>query len=179
LAWFGEVMTEASENNCIEAGERGTPRAGIRAVALFEAGKGFLVLLVGLGALTLLHADVQSVAEELVRHFHLNPARRYPGIFLHVAEEATHPRILLLSVGAAVYAVMRFVEAYGLWRQQPWAEWLGIASSGIYIPIELRAVLRGVTWPEATLLLVNTAILIFLIVAVVRARTDQDLRVGE
>jgi uncharacterized membrane protein (DUF2068 family) len=180
LAWFGEVMSEASESNGIEAAERGRRRgAGIRTVALFEAGKGVLVLLVGIGALALLHANVQSVAEELVRHFHLNPAHRYPRIFLHLAEEATHPRILLLSVGAAVYAVMRFVEAYGLWRQQQWAAWFGIASSGIYIPIELRAVLRGVTWPEATLLIVNTAILVFLIFAVVRGRTDQRRRVGE
>ena len=55
--------------------------AGLRAVAIFEGVKGGLVA-AGCGAAALVHRDLQSVAEEVVSHFHLNPASRYPHIFL-------------------------------------------------------------------------------------------------
>ena len=43
---------------------------GVRLVAVFEALKGALVLGVGLGLLSLVHHDLQAVAERLVRHSH-------------------------------------------------------------------------------------------------------------
>ena len=58
--------------------------AGLRIVALFEGAKGVLVLAAGFGLLSLIHHDVQGMAEEVVRHFHLNPASRYPRIFLQL-----------------------------------------------------------------------------------------------
>jgi uncharacterized membrane protein (DUF2068 family) len=30
------------------------------------------------------------------------------------------------------------VEAYGLWRERRWAEWLGCIGAAIYIPLEYR-----------------------------------------
>jgi hypothetical protein len=50
----------------------------IRTVALVEAAKGALVLVAGLGLLSLVHHDAQRLAEVLVTHSHLNPASRYP-----------------------------------------------------------------------------------------------------
>lgn len=57
---------------------------GVRLVATFEAAKGALVLLAGFGFLSLVHSDAQRIAEELVGHLHLNPANRYPRIFIDV-----------------------------------------------------------------------------------------------
>lgn len=54
----------------------------IRVAAVFEAAKGILVLFAGSGLLMLIHKDVHSVAEQFVRHLHLNPAKHYPRIFL-------------------------------------------------------------------------------------------------
>jgi hypothetical protein len=55
-------------------------RDGLRTIAAFEAAKGLLVLAAGVAALRFIRADVQAAAEELVRHFHLNPASRSPRI---------------------------------------------------------------------------------------------------
>ena len=44
---------------------------GLRLVALFEAGKGLLVLLVGMELLSLIHQGVQNIGEEIVERFHL------------------------------------------------------------------------------------------------------------
>lgn len=46
---------------------------GLRALATFEAVKGVIVLLLGLGILGLLHKDVEAAAESLLLHLHINP----------------------------------------------------------------------------------------------------------
>lgn len=138
------------------------PKRGLRIVSVFEAIKGLLVLLAGCGLLAYIHEDLYLAAERLVRHFHLNPASRYPRIFADLANHITDRQLWLLALSAFLYSVVRFVESYGLWRQRPWAEWFGAVMSGIYIPIELFELLRRVTWPALSLLIVNVAIVWYL-----------------
>ncbi len=137
-------------------------KGGLRVVALFEATKGALVLSVGFGLLAFIHKDLHLAAEQLVRHIHLNPARHYPQIFIDAANHVTDSRLLAMAVAALLYSVVRFVEAYGLWRQRQWAEWFALLTAGVYIPVEFYENLRGVTWPRATVLTVNAAIVMYM-----------------
>lgn len=139
-----------------------TTKKGIRFVALLEAAKGLLVLLAGFGLLEIIHRDAQRVAELLVHHFYLNPARRFPRIFVEAASHSNESTLWLLACAAFSYAALRLFEAIGLWRQRRWAAWLGVVSATLYIPIELYELLRGVSWPKITLLLVNTACIVYL-----------------
>ena len=140
--------------------ERG--KDGLRVVSLFEATKGLMVLLAGSGLLAYLHKDLHLAAEQIVRHSHLNPASRYPRIFLDLADHATDGQLWVLAFSALLYAAVRFVEAYGLWRQKQWAEWFGLLTGGIYVPIEIFELTRGVTWPKAVVLTVNLSIAAYL-----------------
>jgi uncharacterized membrane protein (DUF2068 family) len=74
----------------------------LRTVAVIEAAKGALILLVGFGLLSLVHHDVQRFAEHLISHSHMNPAARYPRIFLDAASQLTDARLWLMAAGAAV-----------------------------------------------------------------------------
>jgi uncharacterized membrane protein (DUF2068 family) len=136
----------------------GATVAGVRAVALFEGAKGVLVLIVGFGLLALVHRDAQRVAEAFVAHLHLNPARHYPRIFLRVASRLDSTRLVLLACGAFAYAALRLAEAYGLWRMRPWAEWLAIVSSGLYLPLELFELLRHANTLRAFVFFTNTLV---------------------
>ncbi len=127
----------------------------IRAVALFEAAKGVLVLVAGIGALSLIHHDVQHVAEQLLGHLHLNPAKPYPRIFIDAAKGLTDTRLWLFAGLAAVYALVRLIEAYGLWRARRWAEWFAVISGGIYLPFEIYECIHAATWLSAAALVVN------------------------
>ena len=135
-------------------------RTGIRTVALFEAAKGLLVLLVGFGLLALVHRDVDAVAAAIVRQLHLNPARHYPQIFLKAAERLNDTRLPFLAAGAFAYAMLRFVEAYGLWYERHWAEWLAIGSGALYLPVELYGFFRHRTLLHAAVFVVNAAIVL-------------------
>ena len=141
---------------------------GMRTVAVLEATKGALVLLAGCGSLALLHHDVQALADALVEHFHLNPANRYPRIFVETARSLTDARLWFFAAAAAAYAGLRFVEAYGLWRERRWAKWLAAVSGGVYLPIELYELAHGVSWPKLVLLGTNAAIVCYMLRALMR-----------
>lgn len=130
----------------------------VRAVALFEGTKGALVFLAGFSALSLIHHDVQRLAEQLVAHLHLNPASRYPRIFIEATAHLTDARLWLLAILAAAYGLVRFVEAYGLWRGKRWAEWFAAVSGAIYIPFEFYELFKGAIWLSLGALLANVFI---------------------
>lgn len=136
---------------------------GIRLVAVFEALKGVLVLTAGLGLLSLVHHDLQATAERLVRHSHLNPARHYPRIFIEAASRTNDSRLRSLAVLAFLYAAMRFVEAYGLWRIRVWAEWFAIVAGSLFLPVEIYEMFRRATWMRGIVLLTNLSIVAYLV----------------
>jgi uncharacterized membrane protein (DUF2068 family) len=140
----------------------------VRAVALFEAAKGALVLLAGFGALSLVHNDAQRLAEQVVGHLHLNPASRYPRIFIDTAAHLTDARLSVFAILAATYALLRVVEGYGLWRHRRWAEWFAAVSGGIYIPFELYELATGAAWLSLGALLANIFIVGLMINALLR-----------
>ncbi len=135
----------------------------LRTVAIFEAAKGLLVLAMGGGLFALLHKNVQALAEQIISHFHLDPAAHYPRIFIDLAGRVNDAHLWLIAGLALLYAVVRFIEAYGLWQARPWAEWFAALSGAIYIPFEIRELLLRVNWLTVTTPLINVAIVAFMV----------------
>lgn len=142
----------------------------VRAVAVFEIVKGVLVLAAGFGALAFLHRDAHALATELVGHFHLNRDHRYVDIFLRAAAQVTDTKLWLWAGFAAAYAIFRFVEGYGLWRERPWAEWLALVSGGIYLPVEVYELTQKQTWVRVAVLVANLAVVALMAMVLMRRR---------
>ena len=150
--------------------ERGWFGAELRVVAVFELAKGVLALAAGAGLLAFVHRDIGDVVTELLLHLHLNPARRIPGIFVLLADRVASMDLWLVAIGAAAYAVVRIAEAYGLWFNREWAEWLGAVSGAIYVPFELYALAKGVTPLRLVTLAINLLVVAVLSDALWRRR---------
>ena len=152
---------------------KGPRSAAIRSVALFEAFKGAVVLLAASGLLLLIHKDIHAVAANLIEHLHLNPAAHYPRIFLDAAANLQDRRLVMLAAGAAMYAAVRFIEAYGLYGERAWAEVLAAVSGAIYVPFEVAELLRRPTWYSAVFLILNMSIVALMVGALFqRKRRD-------
>jgi len=136
--------------------------SGLKVVATFEAFKGLLVLLTGVAVFSLMHQDIQAVAEQLVGHMHLNPAKHIPKIFIELSGNLANQRLLSLALLALLYSSMRFVEAYGLWLQKKWSEWFALVSGGIYLPIELYELSKGFTWIKIGFVSINLIVVIYM-----------------
>jgi uncharacterized membrane protein (DUF2068 family) len=151
---------------------------GMRMVAVFEAAKGAIVLLVGLGVLALIGRDAEVIAERIVRFSHLNPASRYPHIFIDAASRLTDTHLWFLAAAAAAYALVRAIEAYGLWYERRWAEWFALLAGGIYVPVELYELVRRPSWVKAVVLLVNLGIVAYMAYALMHP-VEQERELAE
>jgi uncharacterized membrane protein (DUF2068 family) len=135
----------------------------LRPIAIFEAFKGAAVLIAGFGMLSFLGRDADVFAEHLVHRMHLDPANHYPQIFIQAMTDLTNKRLWLMAGFAALYATIRFVEAYGLWHARRWAEWFAAFSGSIYVPVEIYELAKKFSWLKATTLILNLVVVVYMV----------------
>lgn len=146
-------------------------RQALHAIAGFEALKGVAALASALGLLRLMHHDLHHLASELIGHFGLDVHQHYPALLMEWADALNNTSmrsVLLLAMG---YAAIRWLEAYGLWRNRAWGEALGAASGLVYVPFELRHLLHEPGWISLAVLLFNLGLVAFLLWRLRRRRS--------
>jgi uncharacterized membrane protein (DUF2068 family) len=136
---------------------------GVRTVATFEFTKGIVVVLAGLGIFSMRHKDIWGLTESFLEFLHVNPHHHFVGVFIALVSRLSDVRLWKIALVAAVYVILRFVEAYGLWYALPWAEWLAIASGSIYIPFEVADLLRRPNWIRFLIVAVNVGIVLYML----------------
>jgi uncharacterized membrane protein (DUF2068 family) len=135
---------------------------GLRTVAMFEAAKGLVVLIAGLGLLSLIHRDAQQIAEQIVRLMGMDPAHEAPSVFIDAASKLTDAKLWFYSAAALMYSTVRFVETYGLWHELPWAEWFAVISASLYLPFELYHLWENRNFISLAVPVINICIVIYL-----------------
>ena len=149
---------------------------GLRTVALFEASKGLAVVALCIFVLSLLHQDLSSVVDRVTGVLRLNPDSRFVDWLYDVAERTTGRGIWIAASVMLAYSTLRFVEAYGLWNERHWAEWLAVISGALYVPFEVYAVLEHPGWKRVALLIGNI-ILLFYIASILLENRRERLRI--
>lgn len=148
-------------------------RRMLRAVASFEFFKGIFVVVMGVCALTLVHKDTWLIAESLLARLHISTDRRSAQLFLDFADSITDARLWAAARIAFAYAILRFTEAYGLWKERTWAEWVALVSGGLLLPLEVRELLRGVTVMRCALLIGNLAVVLYMLYVIIANRRER------
>ena len=146
----------------------------IRAIAVFEAIKGALVLAAGFGLLSLLHRDAHRIACEFISRVHLSPVQKYPKIFIDLADHITDSRLWFFAILALIYSIFRFVEGYGLWKERVWGEWLAVLSGTIYLPIEIYEVCVKVSVVSVFALVANIVVVSVIAYVLIQKKQTQD-----
>jgi uncharacterized membrane protein (DUF2068 family) len=140
----------------------GGSKLGLRTVAVIEAAKGLLVLIVGVGLPGITQHRTHILLERIVKSFRLNPAHKVPRIFAELAHRLDNTHVWVLAVCAGGYALIRFAEAYGLWRGRRWAEWVGCVGAALYVPVEIAHLMKHHSWITYWILVVNILLVIYL-----------------
>lgn len=136
---------------------------GLRTVAVFEAIKGVVVLALGLGALAFLHRDLERAAQSLLVHLHVNPDHRLAHAFLNAASRTTDAGLWAIAGACLAYALVRFVEAYGLWHRRVWAEWFALLSGTLYLPWEIYNIVEHPGWLHYAAFSINLTIILYML----------------
>lgn len=162
----------------VQEHEHNAQLKALRAVASLEFLKGIVVLLAGCGVLSLMHRDVWGVADSLLGFLHISPDHRYAQIFLNWADDVTDTKLLMIACGAFAYSVLRFFEAYGLWRARPWAEWLAMISGAVYVPFEVFDLVHKPTLIRGSILLINLVVVAYMVYLRLYARPEKRDAIG-
>lgn len=133
------------------------------AIAIFKLFKGVLLLLVGIGALRLLHRDVGEAVSHWVDVLGVDPDNRYIHRLLSRAFAVSPKQLKETSVGTFIYAGLLLTEGTGLLLRKRWAEYFTIITTAGLIPLEVYEIQRHMTAIKILVLVINVAIVIYLV----------------
>ena len=131
-------------------------------IAIFKLAKAITLIAAGIGALRLLDPAVAERVEEWLAHVQLAPGRRIIA-FLSRADDR---KIEALGVLAFAYAILFLVEGTGLFLGRRWGEWFTIIITGSLLPFEIYEIFKGVTAMKVAMVIVNAAVVIYLVIRV-------------
>jgi uncharacterized membrane protein (DUF2068 family) len=128
----------------------------------------------GMLAIALVHKDVWLIAEALLAAFHIDTDRRSAQMFLNFAGNITDARLWAAARIAFAYTALRFIEGYGLWHERTWAEWVALISGALLMPMEVRELLRGLTWIRGGMFLGNVAVVLYMLHVILSNRRARE-----
>ena len=126
-------------------------------------------MLVGIGALRLLHRDVGEVVSHWVDVLGVDPDNRYIHRLLSRAFAVSPRQLKEASVGTFIYAGLLLTEGTGLSLRKRWAEYFTSITTAGLIPLEVYEIHRHLTATNIVVLLINVAIVIYLFARVRQA----------
>ena len=146
-----------------QSGRESKSSATLLLIALFKLVKGLLLLAVGIGAVKLLHRDVEQTVTHWVEILRVDPDNRLIHSLLARVFSLRPGQLRAASVGTFIYAGLLLTEGVGLLLRKRWAEYFTIITTSGLIPLELYELARHVSLAKIAVLTVNVAIVIYLI----------------
>jgi uncharacterized membrane protein (DUF2068 family) len=138
--------------------------------------KALLFILLGFGALRLLHKDLVDVLTHLIVALRFDPENHFVNLVLEKVALISPHRLRQISIAIFCYAGLDIIEGTGLALEKPWAEYLTLILTASFLPWELFEIIRHITWLKVVLLVLNTVVVIYLVFHVqgrMKARSEQ------
>lgn len=135
-----------------------------------------LFILLGIGALRLLHADLPAMTEHfIVDIMRFNPEGHFVKVVLDRVELIDPHRLRQISVVIFGIAALDTIEGVGLMMEKAWAEYVTLILTASFLPWELFELARRVTAVKLGLTAINIAVLLYLVFYVkMRMRERQE-----
>lgn len=149
-----------------------TPPANniLRSIAVFKFVETAAVLGAGLAALQLLDPNTLDM---LLAWGQALPALAEQHLAERVIDHLSGispSQIRALGAGAFLFAGIFLAEGIGLWMERRWAEWLSVVATALFIPLEVLELFRHASLPKAIALVLNAAVVGYLIWRIVSLR---------
>ena len=149
----------------VSAKERSHSRGDgpLLAIAVFKFIKGAVLLALAFGALSFLHKDLAAHVELWLDQLRIDPDNEFIGALLSKLQLVHTKELKELSALGIAYAALFLTEGTGLLFRKRWAEWLTIVATSSLMPIEVYELVKEFTAVRLLALLVNAAVVLYLI----------------
>ncbi len=158
----GHGLMQAQEGGPVEGGHGHRDR-GLLLIGLFKLGKAILFFSIGIGALHLLHKDLGDEVMRLATALKFDPESRFVTILLDKVDLIDAHRLKEISLATFAYSALALTEGVGLLLEKVWAEYLTLLLTISFLPWELYELARRPSWFRLSLLLINLAVLAYLV----------------
>ncbi len=140
-------------------------------IAVYKFLHALLFFAIGMGAHHLLHKDIADQIDLLARHLRFNPESHLVNFILDKVALVNDPLLRRIGFVAYCYATVTLVEGIGLYLEKAWGEFLTLAITASFLPLEIFEICRRITWFRAGLLTINILVFVYLLQLVLdRAR---------
>ena len=144
----------------------------ITLIGAFKLAKALLLVALGIGALSAVHADVSH----WVAAVRIDPNNRYIERALALAQDPK--KLHELGVGTFIYAALFAVEGIGLLAHKRWAEYVTIILTTSFIPLEIYELVEHRSVAKLVIVIANVAIVAYLVARVSRYHRRRSWRDG-
>ncbi|MGB8259260.1 MAG: DUF2127 domain-containing protein [Terracidiphilus sp.] len=132
-------------------------------IAAFKLGQALLFTAIAVGAIRLLHKDVADLLAQLADHMRFNPESRIVNFLLEHAAIVDDRLLRRIGTAGFIYAGLDLAEGIGLYLEKAWAEYLTLAITASFLPLELWEIFRHVTLTRVSLFTVNALVFLYLL----------------
>ena len=144
--------------------EHGT--LGFRVIGAMKVISGAAMSAAGVGIFRALHTDIGELIEHYATRLHLDPENRIVHFVLEKVGGLSSDQIKLIGAGTFLYAIVHFIEGFGLIFLQRWAEYFTVGITSSLMPLEIYEIYEKQSPIRIAVLLVNLAIVIYLIIKI-------------
>jgi len=162
-----------AEEESVDAQHRHRDR-GLLAIGLFKLGKAILFFALGVGAIHLLHKDLGDEIVRLAKELKFDPESKIVALVLDKVDLIDDHRLKLISFGTFAYSALALTEGIGLMLEKVWAEYLTLILTMSFLPWELYELARHPNWYRLSLLLINLAVLWYLVWLLRKKKTSAE-----
>src|SRR2546430_15553246 len=136
---------------------------GLRLIAAFKLLKGLALLALGIGALKLLHKDIEAIVVHWINVFQVDPHSHYLQLLLAKLSILDDRRLKGLSVGTFIYSAIFLTEGAGLAFRYSWVAYLTIITNASLLPLEVYELVKHHRIGQVLLTAVNLNGVIYLV----------------
>ncbi|HEY4996607.1 MAG TPA: DUF2127 domain-containing protein [Solirubrobacteraceae bacterium] len=137
-----------------------------RLLPWIAAERGFravVLIAVGFVLVTHPHANWASEISRFAQHLGLDPKGNWFKKLIDKISKIKANQDVVFGVVALAYGALEGAEAYGLWRRRRWAEWLTVLATSLLFAPEVWELTKSLTVLKLGALLVNVAVVAYLI----------------
>lgn len=125
---------------------------------------------VGVGALRLMHKDIDDVISHIGDLLRFNPESKFVNFLYDRASLINDPLLRRIGALAFSYAGVSLAEGIGLYLEKAWGEFLTLAITASFLPWEIFEIFHRLTWVRVGLLVVNVMVFVYLLKVVTGRR---------
>ena len=158
-----ELPELGSMERAAEANLSGHHDRGLWLIGIFKLAKSLFFFCLGIGAFHLMHKDLSDEALRLAHALRFDPESRFTALLLDKVDLIDARRLREISFATFSYSALALTEGVGLLLEKVWAEYLTLVLTVSFLPWEIYELARRPSWFRLSLLLINLAVLWYLL----------------